>query len=605
MATHWTRIRDAVEQLGVTYPDAAIGMQIFWAEVVESMEEGVAKSNWCGDTHNNVLELGKRSNDALVKFLGDAPPGPAFIGGLFETSPVIEPLNYYLTHTSTLADPTRTNYLVFITDGNDNCFGALFADKASKLLAYQKLAIELGKLNIRILPIGFDAASMPASNGAFGTTPPNTDLEVLSMLLEYGGTGLTTVPKVDDPSKLGAVIEQVGKHVRSCRFQIPSALDPSAGVNTFQLDFSINDQLVARDRHNLDGWNFVAGDTTQVELFGLACEAIRTGQTVSARKSCAQQVCGSAAIKVETRPRAVMYLLDASATRIECVDGSLGCLSLPDSNSARPLSYWEVVEHAVSESLSAPINDDIHFGLQFLPSKMAASFTCDLAPSPEIEPAPGTAISMMSQMLEKLPLGLKPLLQVMENLAATPGKLADPEVLTSIVLLSDGGDLCSTETQETLVTRLEAAAKKLLDLGIKTYVVRYGSVANRTPLQDAQLEAIAVGGGTALTDPSLPKYIDAKSQDDLTQALATISDQLAACSFGVSGLPVEADKTNANLYLNGEVIPFDAAGAKQAGWHWVDAEQTAIELYGDSCTAFKTNRHTNVVVEFGCASILL
>ncbi|MEY4582912.1 MAG: hypothetical protein RL701_7615 [Pseudomonadota bacterium] len=343
MATHWTRIQTAVKALRRSHPNAAVGLQVFWAEVTESFEAGVSKNNWCGLTSNHVLDVGPNTEQQLIDFLGTEPPGPAFLGGLFETSPVVEPLNYFLTHASKLADPTRTNYLLFVTDGNDNCFGSVFANKADKLVAFQKLAVELTKLNIRVVPVGFDAASMPDSDGTFGTTPPNTDLDVLGTLLKYGGTGLAEVPKVDDPSKLSQVIEQVGQQVRNCRFEIPAVLDTSLDVNPFQLDFSVNGQLVTRDRRNLTGWNFVDGSTSQVELFGPACEAVRAGRPLEAHKTCSQDVCGTAAIKVETRPRAVLLLLDASASRIECADGTLDCLVLPGTGTPRTLTFWEVV----------------------------------------------------------------------------------------------------------------------------------------------------------------------------------------------------------------------------------------------------------------------
>ena len=64
-------------------------------------------------------------------------------------------------------------------------------------------------------------------------------------------------------------------------------------------------------------------------------------------------------------------------------------------------------------------------------------------------------------------------------------------------------------------------------------------------------------------------------------------------------------KTNANLYLNGEVIPFDQQHAGKNGWDWTDDKQSAIELFGDSCTSFKTNRHTSVIVELGCMPTIL
>jgi len=608
MNTHWTGIQSAIQGLRQSHPLSEFGLHLFWGEVQQTFEETLMKSNWCGATQNRVLELGLHTATELLSFLGNAPPGPAFFQGRYETSPVIEPLNYYLTHAAKLADPTRTNYLVFITDGNDNCFGSVFSRKEDKLLAFEKLAIELGKRNIRVVPVGFDKASMPTSTGANGMTKPNTDLDVLGTLLKFGGSGLKEVPKADDPAKLAQVIEQVGRSVRNCRFKIPAALDPTTGVNAFQLNFTINGQQVQRDRTGQQGWNFIDGDTAQVEFYGQACDAIHAAQPLEAHKRCATDVCGTAAIKVETKPRAVLLLLDASASRIECESGTLDCLPNPFATTMRTRAYWEVVEHAIGESITAPINDDIEFGLQFFPGKNAAAFSCDVAQEPEVVPSQGNEITIMSQMLEKLPLGWSPVVQVLENVASSPGRLADPNVLGSVVFLTDGGDNCSGEGQAQIVARLGAAAKKLFDRGIKTYVVRYGSMEGRTPEQDAQLRAVVANSGTATSDPtdmSQVPYIDAKNESEFVQALAAISDQLATCSFTLGNLPTDVDKTNTNLYLNGEVIAFDSAGTQQDGWTWVDAGRTSVQLHGKACTAFKTNRRTSVVVEFGCKPVIL
>jgi hypothetical protein len=99
--------------------------------------------------------------------------------------------------------------------------------------------------------------------------------------------------------------------------------------------------------------------------------------------------------------------------------------------------------------------------------------------------------------------------------------------------------------------------------------------------------------------------VDAKTDAELTQALAKISDTLATCSFGLGNLPPKADRTTANIYLNGQVIPFDSTHSQRNGWDWADAAQTSVQLFGDWCSAFKTNRKTSVVVEFGCMSVVL
>ncbi|HKU43653.1 MAG TPA: hypothetical protein VJR89_36090 [Polyangiales bacterium] len=611
MATHWPRIQSAIASLRKNHPNAAFGIQVFWGDFRDFTQfgnmsaPGAGSNNICGEIHNKVLDVGNHSEQELMAFLGSAPPGPASPSGLYEVSPVIEPINYYLTNASKLNDPKRTNYLLLITDGNDNCFGSFFTTKSDKVLAYQKLAVELNKINIRTIPIGFDAASMPNSNGAFGTVQPMTDLDVLGTLLKYGSSGLKSVPKVDDPAKLAEVVTQVGQSVRSCRFEIPATLDPTANVNPFELSFSINGVALPRDRKNENGWNFVNGTTSQVELFGQGCQAVQAGQMLKASKSCATDICGTAAVKVETKPRSVLLLLDGSASRIECVDGSLDCLlTLPNTTGGdRPLTFWEVVEHSVGVALTSPINDDVDFGLQFFPSKNASAFACDVLSAPEIPPGPGTEITMMRQMFQKLPLGLSPVVQVLESVAAAPGKLADPSVLGAVVMLTDGGDNCSGAEGPQIVSRLGAAAKKLLDAGVKTYAVRYGSEAGRTPEGEEQLRAVVTNGGTAVMDPSGKPYLDARSPDELVAALAAISDRLATCTFTLTGLP--NDKDNANLFLNGEALPFDKQGMKQNGWNWTDAGRTTIELYGESCTAFKTNRRTSIVVEFGCPPVVL
>jgi hypothetical protein len=119
------------------------------------------------------------------------------------------------------------------------------------------------------------------------------------------------------------------------------------------------------------------------------------------------------------------------------------------------------------------------------------------------------------------------------------------------------------------------------------------------PEQAEQLAALATEGGTALTGGAVP-YIDAKTPKELGDALAGISDQLASCVFTLSNVAAGVYRNRTNLFLDGEQIGFDAMGTKQDGWSWIDPAQTTVELYGSSCTLFKTSPRTNIIVEFGC-----
>ncbi|HEY6877804.1 MAG TPA: VWA domain-containing protein [Polyangiales bacterium] len=604
MSPHWTRIQEAVSRLRDAHPDAAFGVHVFWGNV-SSFEEARQKANWCGTTQNKFLDVGANSSQELTSLMGASPPGPGFLG-IWETSPVIDPLNYYLTNATKLADPARTNYLILISDGNDNCFGSVYANQQDKLLAYEKIAVELGKRNIRVLPIGFDAVSAATWNGNYFTTPPTTNTEVLGTLLKYGGSGLSELPKVDDPSKFAEVLEQVGLRVRSCRFSIPK-ISEDKDVNPFELAFTVNGTELPRDRTNQNGWNFVSDDIQQIEIFGNACQAVRTGAPVKTAKSCAGYTCGSSAVEVKTKPRAVLYLLDSSASRIECADGTFNCLLTIGMTNRTSLSFWEVVEHALGQTLVEPINDDVEFGMQFFPSRTQRPLSCDVATGPEIAPAPGVQIQILSEMLGKLPIGFSPVVAGLESVAANPGRLADAEVQGAVVMLTDGGDNCTGATQEEVVTRLGTAAKSLLDRGVKTYVVRYGSPNGKSPEQEAQLRAIVGNGGTArsdVADMTMVPYVDAKDESELSAALAELSDKLATCEISVGAINADADKQQANLYLNGVVVPQRSATSEN-GWTWKDDAQTTIELHGPSCDEFKTARKTSVIIEFGCAPIFV
>ena len=94
-------------------------------------------------------------------------------------------------------------------------------------------------------------------------------------------------------------------------------------------------------------------------------------------------------------------------------------------------------------------------------------------------------------------------------------------------MLSDGGDNCAGDPQEQLVSRLGDAAKSLLDRGVRSFAIRYGSMEGETPEAAEQLNAISTQGGTApANSPGGVAYIEAKTPEEMGAALTSISDQL-------------------------------------------------------------------------------
>ena len=592
MKSHWDIVQVAIKKMVESNSQLNFGAHLFWANTVTF--ENLDKVNVCGTTENRVLDVAPDQQRSVLPWLGPRPPGPG--GRWFSLRPVVDPLLYYLEHDTQLSNPTTTNYLVFISNGSDNCFGTGFAGKEDKNITYEKLASELVKKNIRVLPIGFDGETAQRTwNGML-----KTNFEALDRLALHGGTGLTEALAADSAEQLEEAIGKVAQQVRSCRFKIPDTLDPSKNLNPFELTFLVNGREVPRDRTRDKGWDFLDGNTSEVELFGDVCVAVQAGATVEARKGCNQEaVCGTAASKVKAKARAVEFLVDRSFSMAACEDLG-GCIF------GGELSWWGKAARSITQSVSATINDDVEFGLQQFPGSKVDG--CEVNDTPEVPITSSSEISIIGSMLANLPtpISLTPLVGGLEQVASNPGRLADADVLGAVIVISDGGNSCDNLTPEEAAMRLGTAAASLHEKGVKTYAIRFGNKDNNFAPQDAQLRSIVANGGTATGDPADPAntpYLEAPNEAELNAVLAALSEKLASCEFVLGETPAGANKDTVNLYINGEVIPFDSMKAKANGWGWADEARTTIEMYGDSCKQFKSNRSTSTVVEFGCVQV--
>jgi hypothetical protein len=285
-----------------------------------------------------------------------------------------------------------------------------------------------------------------------------------------------------------------------------------------------------------------------------------------------------------------------------CSTGFLDCI--PGFTTS--LTWWGVAARAISTSVTSAVNDDVEFGLKYFPN--SNEFGCNVADDPEIQPAPGTAIALIGNVLHNLPTGATPLIAGLEKVALKPGRLADKDVSGAIIVVSDGGESCEALDQATKVARLSQAAKTLSAAGVKVFAVRFGAKGDDFADQDAQLRAIVKEGGTATGNPDDPNnvpYLEAPDADSLNLRLAAISEQLAACTLELGPLDPKADKTQVNLYLNGDVVRFDSMKTKSDGWGWSDPAQTTIELFGPTCARFKTSRTTSILIELGCTPVIV
>jgi hypothetical protein len=313
-------------------------------------------------------------------------------------------------------------------------------------------------------------------------------------------------------------------------------------------------------------------------------------------------VCGTAAAKLSTKPRAIQFLLDASASMLTCSNVDLlQCFPAPFGSDA--LTWWEVAVRSIATTVVSTVNDDAEFGLMYLPGRGSGLGSCEASPAPEVAPRDGSEIAVIQSALTTLPFGSTPLVAALETTADKPGRIGEADVSGALVVISDGGNSCGGMTAEEAVSRLGVAAMKLHASGTKIFVIKVGN--SSTAEEDAQLRSIAVNGGAPQDSTAGTPYLTAPTPEKLSEVLAGLSDTLASCQLELGPAPKGADVTKTNLYIDGEVIRFDSQASQQDGWGWADDKRETMVMFGKACNQFKQSRAANIVVEFGCASIVL
>jgi hypothetical protein len=579
MAPNWSTIRGAMADIINANAKLNFGAHVFWAPT--DILQVFSKLNVCGDMMHPRIEVAPNNGQTIVDAVGPQPPGSG--GRFLDTSPVLGALNWYLENDTPLNDPKSANFLVVVSDLVDTCFGTFFSNPdavsdeagSEQLLAFEKLAVELRKRNISLLPIGFAGSKADGTPGMAG----DVNEEALISLTKLGGSSLSEPLLATSDADIKKAIEAIGVAVQPCRFTIDSGVK-----NSFKLNFLLNNFLVPRDRTNTEGWNFVQGDTSEVQFYGDACRAVQAGRPVVVQETCDEQICATGAKKLESKERALHVLLDGSASMWGNVFDAL----------SGKLSPWGQATSALASMVTAPINDDLEFGFQFFPK--GADFLGCSVEEPEVNIGPSSEISIIEEMVGNIPQGSTPLVAALERTAANPGRLADPNVLGTVLVVSDGGEACVGDST-TRPTSLATAANALFNKGVKTYAVRFGSAPSAE--EDAQLQNIATNGGT-------DKYLTAPDGKALTEILSKISTDLFSCSMKLGPLPTDAKGEDANVYVNGIQIPLDDKNTGE-GWHWIsdaaNGDFSQLELQGQACELMRKSRLSDIVIEFGCKSI--
>ncbi len=144
-----------------------------------------------------------------------------------------------------LADTTRANYVLLITDGQDTCDG-------QPVPVVQSLFDK----NIKTFVVGFGSGVDPTS---------------LSQMAISGGTAVPGNPncyRADDQSSLEAALDLIGQSALGCDFKLTST--PPDGEKIYVY---IDGMLVPRDPAKVNGWQY-APSNDRVTFYGPVCHAV-------------------------------------------------------------------------------------------------------------------------------------------------------------------------------------------------------------------------------------------------------------------------------------------------------------------------------------------
>ncbi|GMU62640.1 MAG: hypothetical protein AMXMBFR34_44030 [Myxococcaceae bacterium] len=146
-----------------------------------------------------------------------------------------------------LADPDRSNFVLLITDGKENCGGDPVAEVE-----------RLFNKGVRTYTVGFGG---------------EVDQDNLNDMAIKGGTARASTPRyyqADNSADLQAALASIAQGALGCDFRLAQAPpDPS------KLFVAIDGQFVPRDPNRIAGWEYTPA-TQRITLYGPACDAVTT-----------------------------------------------------------------------------------------------------------------------------------------------------------------------------------------------------------------------------------------------------------------------------------------------------------------------------------------
>jgi hypothetical protein len=287
----------------------------------------------------------------------------------------------------------------------------------------------------------------------------------------------------------------------------------------------------------------------------------------------------------------LMFVLDRSQSMRFSIRGETG--------APQREWRWTLLENALRSTITT-FDQQIAMGAKFYPEPSPvgspANIACRTDQGVAIAPARGNAGRILASFGEADPSGGTPTAEALQ--AAATYLTSNRSVARTIVLATDGAPNCNGAldrstcvcTAATRNCRQPQGQYSCLDDArtvavvrdiaeqkrIPVYVIGIGST--ETPEFLRVLDDIAIAGGRARN--ATPRHYNVQSGAELTQALETIRDAVAKCTYLTPSSP-----TNPNgmqVEIGGRAIPRDQT--KTNGWDWVDQAYGELAFFGQACT---------------------
>jgi hypothetical protein len=297
----------------------------------------------------------------------------------------------------------------------------------------------------------------------------------------------------------------------------------------------------------------------------------------------------------------IMMVLDRSGSMNDVPSGA---------PSGSTTTKWQIVVPSLEKVVSAT-DSSISWGLKSFPEAYTDSMTdcaggvtsaIDVNVAPMDATAENAAITALAANGKGTPTA-----DAITQAAAYLAKLTDtnPKYL---LLATDGEPTCIGTTKEsspyTVATaNAVTAVGNALKSGFPTFVV---GIATDKDSSNTNLNELAMAGGEAIpsANPLASHYYVADDANALVSELQAITGQISTCLFPLNPPPpVLNDDTKLGVYLGTAMtkIPYDSS--RTDGWAYTDANDTAVEVFGNWCNQIEAAGAGNVQIIFGCPMI--